>query len=143
MFFPGALFTWAFSLHFFFVIFLPFFFAFVRLYDYGVGQAEHFTHTQNIQHNTDGLADNGFPIYRQTKEEQIEEVLWYRQDQGSQEEQERNLNGELKSDAGAVVCRVGGVVVMMVSAVAVAEIKAVMMMCGLLLLLRRQEIQSF
>lgn len=101
------------------------------------------THTQSTQHRwMDRLTMDAFafPTYRQTKEEQVEEVPRYRQDQGSQEEQELRLNDELKSDAGAVVCREGGV--MMLMRMTAAEIETVMTrLCGLLLL-RHREIQS-
>ena len=59
-----------------------------------------------------GLTIPPFSAYRQTKKEQVQEVLWYREDQGTEEEQERQMNklkldaGEIGYDAGVVVLTV-------------------------------------
>jgi hypothetical protein len=81
-----------------------------------------------------------FPTYRQTKEEQIEEVPRYCEDQGTKV-QEGEIDDELKSDAGVVVYRSGVVMAVSVAmAMAMAQAELVtMMMWGLL---SHREIQS-
>lgn len=82
--------------------------------------------------------------YRQTKEEPIEEVPGYRQDQGSKV-QEGEIDDKLKSNAGAVVVGCGAITTAtaaMAMTMAELEVMVMRMMMWGLLLRRREIIQS-